>query len=129
MLICNLNAILINIGRLLIGKTRDAGVTRVIADEVAGPRPDYRRRDVPTACVFYCPREAISLSNVWYCLEMKISQDVLHPDPTKEPFSSWNGRKTSRTGDSPYVRAPACTSLNLTGAVASDMALLIATPA
>ena len=104
-------------------------MARVIADEVACTWPDYLRRDVPAACVFYSPREAVPLANVWNCLKMEIPQDVLHPDSTKEPFSPCNRRKTSRTGDSPYVRAPACTSLNLTGALAGDMALLIATPA
>ena len=50
LLICNGNAILINIGRLLIGKTGDAGVMRVIADDVSGPWPDYLRQNVSTAC-------------------------------------------------------------------------------
>ena len=49
--------------------------------------------------------------------------------PTREPFSPWNSRKSPRTGDSTYVRAPACTSLIPTGALASDSALLTATPA
>ena len=129
MLICDLNAILINIGRLLIGKTGDARVARVIADEAAGPWPDYRRRDVPAACVFYSPREAVPLANVWNCLKMEIPQNVLHPDSTKEPFSPWNGRKSARTGDSSYVRAPGCTGVTPTGALASDTALLIATSA
>ena len=104
-------------------------MARVIADEAAGPWPDYRRRDVPAACVFYSPREAVPLANVWNCLKMEIPQDVLHPDSTKEPFSPWNGRKNARTGDSPYVRAPGCTGLTPTGALASDTALLIATSA
>ena len=129
MLIYNVNAILINFGRLLSGKTGDARVMRVIVDEVSGPWPDYRCRNISTACVLYCPCEAVSLSNVADCLKSKIPQDVPHPDPTKEPFSPWNSRKSPRTGDSTYVRAPACTSLTPTGAVASDSALLAATPA
>ena len=104
-------------------------MARVIADEVACTWPDYLRRDVPAACVFYSPREAVPLANVWNCLKMEIPQDVLHPDSTKEPFSPWNGRKSAGTGDSPYARAPGCTGLTPTGALTSDTALPIATSA
>ena len=89
----------------------------VVADEVAGPWPDYLRQNVSTACIFDCPCEAVSLSNVLDCLKLKIPHSGPYPDPTKEPFSTWDGRESLRPGDSPYVRAPARTSLASTRAL------------